>query len=142
MARVSYVTVKENYLEQSTEHVKTLCSYMASSLDRNYLEFISINGGQAKEDYVAFLKEHVTRSGVENAFIFNKNLQLLAFTKDGVSATQLQLNRNEILNIGPGSTEASFPGSSQGDPESVRSPGRSTPLNPDNAAGSGRSDRV
>ena len=109
MARVSYVTVKENYLEQSTEHIKMLCAYMASALDKNYLEFISINGGQAKEDYVAFLNEHVTRSGVENAFLFNKNLQVLAFTKQGISDTQLQLNRSEILNINPGYTAASFP---------------------------------
>jgi len=109
MARVSYVTVKENYLEQATEHVKTLCFYMASSLDRNYLEFISIKGGQAKEDYVSFLREHVSRSGVENAFLFNKDLNVLAFTNEGISDTQLRLNRNEILNINPGSTEASFP---------------------------------
>jgi signal transduction histidine kinase len=109
MARVSYVTVKDNYLEQSTAHIKTLCSYMAGSLDRNYLEFLSIKDSQAKNDYLAFLKEHVELSGVENAFLFNKELQLLAYTKESISATQLQLNRNEILTLSPGSTRASFP---------------------------------
>lgn len=109
MARVGYVTVKDNYLHQSSDHIKMLCSYMAASIDEKYLEFISINDDQVKNNYIDFLKEQVNRSGVENAFLFNRSLQILAFAKDGISTTQLQLNKNEILNVNTGKAIVSFP---------------------------------
>ena len=109
MARVSYVTVKDNYLQQAGAHVKMLCSYMAASLDKSYLEFILQEKGEAKQEYNRFLKQQVLNSGIQNAFLFDKKFTILAFARDGISATQLQLNGDEIVAIDPGATEASFP---------------------------------
>ncbi|KAA3610770.1 MAG: sensor histidine kinase [Calditrichaeota bacterium] len=110
MARVSYESVKENYLQQAGEHVKMLSTYMAKSLDVKYLDFISSSKNNlADEVYHKFLVGHVQKSGVENAFIFDKSLALLATAKAGISSSQLKLNQNEILLVSPGASGVSVP---------------------------------
>ncbi len=110
MARVSYESVKENYIQQAGAHVKMLSVYMAKSLDPRYLDFISSGKMQtANKVYQQFLRKEVQKSGVENAFIFNKGLDLLAAAKEGISSSQLKLNQNEILLIGPSEAGVSYP---------------------------------
>ena len=107
MSGISYLTVKKNYLQQSTEHVRMLSAYMAASLNESYLDFISTNSTQAGTFYKNYLKSQVGESGIENAFIFNKELKILSFANFGISPTQLQLNRAEIASIKTGNSGAS-----------------------------------
>jgi len=114
MARVSYESVRENYLQQAGAQVKMLSAYMAHSLDPKYLDFISSDKDQvADEFYQQFLQDEVKKSGVENAFIFNKGFNILATAKEQVSSSQLKLNQNEILLITPKETGVSFPFSNE-----------------------------
>ncbi len=109
MSSISYFAVKKNYLQQSTEHVRMLSSYMAASLNPSYLDFISNTNTQASTLYKNYLMTQVKQSGIENAFIFNKDLKILSFANYGISQTQLQLNRAEIALIKTGNSGASFP---------------------------------
>lgn len=109
MSSISYLTVKKNYLQQSTEHVRMLSAYMGSSVNTSYLDFISNNNTQASSFYKNLLIAQVEQSGIENAFIFNTDLKIFSFAKDEISQTQLQLNKSEISSLKPGTSGASFP---------------------------------
>jgi signal transduction histidine kinase len=110
MARVSYESVKENYLGQAEAHVKRLSRYMATAIDPAFLDFISADSdGQAFKMYRAILKNEVEKGALENAFLFDRQLKLVAMAGPGISSAQLELNQTEILSIAPGESGVSFP---------------------------------
>ena len=55
------------------------------------------------------MQDEVRKSGVENVFIFNNALEVLATAKEGISSSQLKLNQNEIFFIEVNETGVSFP---------------------------------
>jgi signal transduction histidine kinase len=110
MARISYESVKENYLGQAEAHVKRLSAYLATSIETKYLDFVAKgHTGRASAMYRTILQDEVQKSGLENAFLFDRQFKILAMAKDGVSPSQLALNQNEILLITPGESGVSFP---------------------------------
>lgn len=109
LSRISYITVREIYLEQAAEHVKTLTSFAASGLDKSYLLFLTAKADHAYNYYESFLKEIVKQTAVANAFIFNKNLDVLVSTEKHRFGSELRLNRSEIERLSLHQSGSSFP---------------------------------
>jgi signal transduction histidine kinase len=109
LARISFITVKENYLQQSSENVRRLSSFMGTHINKKYLSFLTSNDGEVKKMFTTQLREHMESAWVENVFIFNTSLQILAAAKNPISGSQLQLNKNEIYRLNTGESGTSFP---------------------------------
>ena len=109
LARLSYVSVKEIYLEQAADHVTMLSSLVAADLDSAYLPFLSPGQEQAQNYYRDYLKQMVRKTGLNNAFIFNNNLDVLVSSDPDIFESELQLNKTEIDNLGINQSAASFP---------------------------------
>lgn len=109
LARVSYVTVREIYLEQAADHVKSLSAFAASDLDNSYLEFLSPRFDQTQVYYKDYLSEIVKQTSVANAFIFNRDLEVLVSTERHIFQSELLLNQAEIEMLETGRSGSSFP---------------------------------
>ncbi|MCB0282722.1 MAG: HAMP domain-containing histidine kinase [Calditrichaeota bacterium] len=109
LSRISYVTVREIYLEQAAGHVKTLTSLAASDLDASYLLFLTAKADQAHNYYQSYLDGIVRQTAVANAFIFNKNLDVLVSSEKHRFGSELILNRSEIERLTIHQSGSSFP---------------------------------
>jgi len=110
MARISYMFVRNIYLEQVHENINDITRLIALDLDKKYLNFISNNSDNLassyyKQELVVFTK----RLNLDNAFIFNDRLQVFISVKPGISDTRLQINRTEIRNLEKSSSTSTVP---------------------------------
>ena len=110
LARTGYIFVRNIYLEQLNEHIGNITSLIVSDLDSKYFDLINSEAGNlATSHYERELNTYIERLALDNAFIFDKQLQIVVSAKPGISATRLQLNRKEISDLEPGKPVSSMP---------------------------------
>ncbi len=113
LSRLSYLTVREVYLNQLSEQVGILTRSVISGLNLNYLDLISMDNDQAGANnyYREELSNRAGQSGLEEVFLFRKDLEVTLHTGNSqLSPTPaLILNRREILELNAGKSFTSEP---------------------------------
>ena len=110
MAVISYVFVRDIYLEQIEEQVMLMNNVLAKDLNTVYLDYI-----QSDQENMAFryyqnkLYEANEIMGLNNIFLFNNDLSILVKVKDEISPTRLKINRNEIDGLKISGSAVSLP---------------------------------
>jgi signal transduction histidine kinase len=113
LSRLSYLTVRDIYLNQLSEQVGILTRSIISGLNLSYLDLISMENDQAGayNYYRQELSDRAGHSGLEEVFLFRKDLEVMLHTGSvQVSPTPaLILNRREILELETGRSFTSEP---------------------------------
>lgn len=115
MSRVGYYSVREIYLEQLSDQTNRLARLAARDLNPRYLSFLESGGGDslAAAYYLETLKTRAKDILLADAFIFNRELEVLVQAASGTAAggsdPRLRLNRSEIHGLQAGESAASLP---------------------------------
>lgn len=115
MAWVSYVAVREIYLNQVSEQTRLLTRLIGSSIDAKYLTFIDANqpSQRAVSYYRDQLAEHAEALLVGNIVLFDQNFQILTQTESAAlpveSDARLLLFTNDIRQLNIAEAGASLP---------------------------------
>ena len=100
MAIISYVFVRDIYLEQIEDQIVIMNNVLAHDLNVSYLDYI-----QSDSDNMAFLyyqkklNEFNKIMGLHNIFLFDKDLSILIKVEEDISQSRLKINRSEIDNL-------------------------------------------
>ena len=115
LARVSYVLVKELYLEQISTNVKKTVQLTADQLNRTYIGFLDsdIITKSTKEYFTRFLSNERFDNIYSEIFIINENLKTIFHSNIDKNVKQkeprLLLNQPEIFNLQLNTAVVSLP---------------------------------
>ncbi len=118
MARVSYFSVREIYLNQLAEQTNLLARLASNGLDNKYLRFLNAGNGWnlASSCYAENLQAQAEIMQLNNMFIFDSDFKIIAQSAEtrpaGNSDSRLLLHRTEIqsLKINHSTTSLPFKG--------------------------------
>lgn len=119
ISRISYVTVKEIYLNQLASQVDLNSRHIASQLNVKYLEYLipESDTTTAQMYYQSTLIKQIRGIPLDEIFLFRKDLNILYQTSKNLQQMDplpaLILNRKEISKLLPGQTDTSEPFKSQ-----------------------------
>ena len=115
LARVSYMSVREIYLDQVVDQTNLLTRQLARDLNVKFLHLL-VPGkatGLTADFYNGVLNEHTISLQIPSAFIFDRELRILARSDADIAVAesdpQLLIHRAEINAIDPGISIASLP---------------------------------
>ena len=110
VARISYVFVRTVYLEQMEDHLNRMSTWLANDIKTDYLELIESDPENTAYHYYRNKLETFNASmQLNNAFLFNKDFEVLLKVNPDISASRLKINRTEISDISTGKTITSLP---------------------------------
>lgn len=115
LSRFSYVSVREIYLSQLSEHTEQLTRMISQQIDRRHLAYLegAANNSLAHTFYINDLSDRVAGLQLPNAFIFDEKMIILVQTDrqrpSGQQDPRLLLNRTEITALAIGESRASRP---------------------------------
>ncbi len=110
LSRISYLFVRNIYLEQLYDHISEMSHMISDNLDTKYLNLVGNNNKTlAASMYRDELLQSAERLKLNNAFIFDRELDIVVAARSGISTTRLQLNRKEIRELQPGMFTSSLP---------------------------------
>lgn len=110
-SRVSYYFIKDLYLEQLDEHVKSLSFFVGKQIDEMYISTLDFGAPAPaiKNYFSGYFTENLTD---EEAFIFDRNSNVLIHSDPKkitpFNDSRLLLNKTEINSLNIKSTEASM----------------------------------
>ncbi len=115
LARVSYVSVREIYLDQLAEQTQLLARLIGNSVDTKYLTFTE--GDNPSSRAVQFYTEQIALQAeavlVADVFIFDRDFTVLAQSSEeltpGSRDSRLLLNYREIQDLPVGNAATSLP---------------------------------
>jgi signal transduction histidine kinase len=119
ISRISYITVKEIYLNQLASQVNLSIRHIASQLNLKYLEYLipESDTTTAQMYYQSELIKQIRGIQVDEIFLFRNDLNILYQTSKNLQQMDplpaLILNRKEISKLHPGQTVTSEPFKSQ-----------------------------
>lgn len=100
MAIISYVFVRDIYLEQIEDQIVMMNNVLAHDLNPAYLDYIqSDSDNMALLYYQNKLNEFNDIMGLQNIFLFDKSLSILVKVREDISQSRLKINRSEIDNL-------------------------------------------
>jgi signal transduction histidine kinase len=114
-ARISYLFVKDIYLEQLTEQVNLYVKSISLQFDDSYLRTLPFGNlsPSSLEYFRNVLNKNIINSSVQEAFVFDYNFKLIAHTNAGKKLnaveSRLLLNKSEIDALDINSSIASLP---------------------------------
>jgi signal transduction histidine kinase len=115
MSRLSYVTARQVYLDQLSDHVRLMTTMIVRQMDQRQLAFLNPSGGPslAGPYFQTFLAQHKTITGAHGVALFNRELTTIASseneTLDGNIDPVLSLHRKDIESLSDGETMTSVP---------------------------------
>lgn len=115
LARVSYVLVKELYLDQISSNVNKTIQLTADQIDKSYISFLEsgITTKSTKRYFTNFLSKSKFTNIYSEIFIVNINLQTVFHSdlnrKLNIKEHRLLLNQNEIFGLENQKSIISFP---------------------------------
>lgn len=110
VTRISYTFVRSNYLEQIEDHVRLMNAVIARDLNPRYLYFLGDDQeSMAYQFYQKKLADYAAVMELHNAFIFNRDWDILISLAEDISAARLRINRAEIAALQPHQNTASLP---------------------------------
>ena len=115
LSRLSYVTVKEIYLNQLAEQTTILLRMVSAGLETRYLDFLTeqSDSGMVNSYYLDYLSQGIEQTDFEEFFMFTGDFKLLL--QPGMKTQQqaylpaMILNKQEILQLNPGEIVTSPP---------------------------------
>lgn len=119
ISRISYITVKEIYLNQLASQVNLSARYIASQLNVKYLDYLipESDATTAQMYYQGELIKQIRGIELDEVFLFSKDLNILYKTSKSLQQMDplpaLILNRKEIYKLHSGQTVTSKPFKSQ-----------------------------
>ncbi|MBN1408222.1 MAG: HAMP domain-containing histidine kinase [Calditrichaceae bacterium] len=110
MAFISYLFVRNIYLEQIEDQIVMMNNVLANDLNQSYLDYIqSDSDNMASLYYQKKLSEANTIMDLNNVFLFNSDFEILVKAKNEISPARLRINQNEIENLKISGNVASLP---------------------------------
>lgn len=115
LARVSYVSVREIYLDQLAEQTQLLARLIGNSVDTKYLSFVEGDNPspRAQQLYTDKIGLQAAAMLVEDVFIFDRDFKILAQSSEeltpGSRDSRLLLNRREIQDLAVERASTSLP---------------------------------
>lgn len=115
LSRVSYLSVREIYLNQLSDQTNMLTTVIAKNLDHRYLPFLdaSSSNSLAVTHYRETLQNLAAEMQLPNIFIFDGQFRVLAQSVEnspvGSPDSRLLLNRTEIHTLQRGEAVTSLP---------------------------------
>ena len=115
MSRLSYVFIRNIYLEQTKDQIINLTTAIYNQIDKSYLNMLELGmPTQMTENYfVGIFKKNLSYDTTNAAFLFNVDFKVFVHSsqniKKGREDTQLILYRDEIFGIKPGSSSVTLP---------------------------------
>jgi len=109
-ARLSYVFIRNIYMEQLKDQVHVLCSAASNNIDPRYLEFIMPeNESLAKKHYQQALIKQREQLGLNEVFIFDTSGTVLVESTPGNAAAAYLINQQALKVLPSGQTYLSVP---------------------------------
>ncbi len=115
MSRLSYVTARQIYLDQLSDHIRLMTSMVGQQIDPRQLPFLNPAGGPslAGSYYGEFLTKQKSTTGAHSLALFSNSLITVASSeKDallGIREPILLLHRQEIASLTPGQALSTVP---------------------------------
>jgi signal transduction histidine kinase len=110
MAFIGYQFTRDIYLRQIEDQMVMMNNIIAGDLNTGYLDYIqSDNQNTAFRYYENKLREFNSTMGLNNIFLFDKDLNIMVKVKDDISSARLKINRSEIDNLKISESAISLP---------------------------------
>jgi len=115
MSQLSYVFIRNIYLDQSKEQLMGLTKAISKQIDNSYLSMLDFGlPTQTTDNYfVDVIRKNLSDDTTNAAFLFNEDFIVYVHSntniKKGREETQLFLYRDEIFGITPGSGSVTLP---------------------------------
>lgn len=115
MSRLSYVFIRNIYLDQTKDQILNLTSAINKQIDKSYLDMLELGiPTETTENYfVDIFKKNLSDDTTNAAFLFNHDFKVYVHSnknvKKGKEETRLILYRDEIFGIKPGSSSVTLP---------------------------------
>ena len=109
-ARLSYVFIKNIYMDQLKDQVHVLCSVVSNKIDSRFLEFIMPeNESLAKKHYRQALVKQREQLNLNEVFIFDTSGTVLVENSKGNAAAAYLINQQPLKSLAIGQTLLSVP---------------------------------
>jgi len=115
LSRISYVFIKDLYLDQLSERVNTVSRLVASQIDKTYLNILQfgiITNSTSRYFRNTFDKSLIKDKGTK-AFIFDKDFKIVVHSDStyvlGFQESRLLLNKKEISDLSVNQSSSSLP---------------------------------
>lgn len=115
MSRLSYVFIRNIYLDQMKEQIENLTTAVANQIDSPYLQMLELGmPTKTTQDYfIDIFNKNLIDDTTNSAFLFNDEFKVYVHSNKKVKMrkeeTQLFLYRNEIFGIEPGFSSVTLP---------------------------------
>ncbi len=115
MSRLSYVFIRNIYLDQTKDQIKNLTTAISKQIDKSYLSMLELGPPTqaTSRHFMEIFKNNLSDDTSAFAFVFNESFKVSVhsndFLKTGRDNTQLILYRDEIFGIKPGFSSVTLP---------------------------------
>jgi signal transduction histidine kinase len=115
LARISYLFIKDLYLDQLSERVNTVSRLVASQIDKTYLNILQFGPptNSTSHYFRTLFERDFTKDNHTQAFVFDKEFKIIIHSDSnyvlGLQESRLLLSKKEILDLKVNQSTSSLP---------------------------------